>query len=315
LTLFLSERQVAGLLDMGEVVSSVEEAFRNEGAGKAVNSPRTKSRAPGAFLNVMHAALPYLGRGGLKCYMVSKKGVRFVVVLFDMNESTPLAVMGADILGRYRTGAASGVATKFMYGRPSATLAIFGSGKQAMTQATAVATVTSVESVRVWSPSKKHREAFASDLAKAGFEAAASGTPKDALAGSDVASTITSSPLPFLDGDLLEQVSHLNVCGGNNPEHSEITAASVGTFDTVAVDDLAQAKIEYGDLIQAAKAGAFSWESAVELKDIVSGKSRPTGKTLFKSGGAALEDVAVASMIYDKAIKAGAYSAYELDLS
>ena len=73
----------------------------------------------------------------------------------------------------------------------------------------------------------------------------------------------------------------------------------------MVVDDLPQAWIEYGDLIRAAEAGTFSWGSAVELSAVVAGKTRPAGRTLFKSGGAALEDVAVASLIYDKATRSG----------
>jgi ornithine cyclodeaminase/alanine dehydrogenase-like protein (mu-crystallin family) len=312
LTLFLSESQVGNLLNMKEAVAAVEEAFGREAKGEAVNSSRTRSRAPTAVLNVMHSVLPYLGRGGLKCYMSSPKGTRFLFILFDMKDSTPLAVMGADVLGRYRTGAASGVATKFLYAKSSATVAIFGSGKQALTQVTALAAVTSISEVRVWSPDRAHREIFANGLRDSGFDAKAYDTSRGAAAGAEVASTITSSRLPFLDRKEVESFRHVNICGGNNPGHSEITPAAVGTFDSVVVDDLPQAKVEYGDLILAAAAGTFSWDKAVEIKQVVAGR-RAKGRTLFKSGGAALEDVAVASMVYDKAKKAGSLRESEFE--
>lgn len=305
MTLILSERDVEDLLEMKEVVASVEEAFRREGLGEATNSMRTRSRSPGSVLNVMHASLSYLGRGGVKAYMSSAAGSKFVIVLFDSNDSTPLAVMGADFLGRYRTGAASAVATKWLYGKPSATLALLGSGRQALTQALAVGAVASVEEVQVWSPNARHREALARRLAGAGFKASASGSPEDTLRGAQVASTITSSKEPFLTDAMLKGVDHVNLCGGNNPEHAEITPDALGSFDTVVVDDLPQAKVEYGDLIQAHLARKFAWESALELKTVVAGKARARGRTLFKSGGAALEDVAVASLVYDKAMKSG----------
>jgi len=298
---------------MKEVVAAVEEAFRREAMGEAVNSPRTRSRSPTAVLNVMHAVLPYLGRGGLKCYMSSAEGTRFVIVLYDMEDSTPLAVMGADVLGRYRTGAASGVATKFLYAKSSATVAIFGSGKQALTQLTALASVTSISEVRVWSPDRAHREEFAKSLRDSGFDAKAYETPAVAAAGAELASTITSSKLPFLDRNEVETFHHVNICGGNSPDHSEITPSAVGAFSSVVVDDLPQAKIEYGDLIQAAAARTFSWDRAIELKQVVAGQ-RESGKTLFKSGGAALEDVAVASMVYDKAKKSRSFRKSEFEL-
>ena len=299
---------------MTEVMSSVEEAFRREAAGEAVNSARTRSRAPGVVMNSMQAHLPYLGRSGLKCYVSSKGGARFVFVLYDSTDSRPLAVMGADNLGRFRTGAASGLATKFLYGKKSARLAVCGSGKQAMTQVLAVAAVTSVSEVHVWSPNEEHREGFRQKLNGAGFDAESFGSASEALRGVEVASTITSSREPFIDRAAIEHLSHLNACGSNSADHSELTAAAVANFATVVVDDLPQARTEYGDLIQAAQTGSFSWDTAVQLKDIVSGKVRPSSSTLFKSGGVAIEDVAVGSMIYDKALKSGRFQDSTVDL-
>jgi ornithine cyclodeaminase/alanine dehydrogenase-like protein (mu-crystallin family) len=261
----------------------------------------------------MHATLSYLKRGGVKAYMSSASGSKFVFVLFDADTSLPLAVMGADVLGRYRTGAASGVATRHLYDGRSGTLAVFGSGRQALTQVLGLSEVMSVEEVRVWSPDPTRRGAFSAGLAASGFKASAHESPEVALDGAQVASAITSSKHPFLTDGMLESVSHLNICGGNVPERSEVTPAAVGSFDTVVVDDLRQARVEYGDLIQAVGAGTFSWDSAVDLASVVVGSSRPHGRTLFKSGGAALEDVAVASMLYDKAKSSGrSYSSIEL---
>ena len=305
MTLLLSESQVEALIDMKEVIASVEEAFRQEGSGAVANAMRTRSRGAASVLNVMHANLPYLGRGGLKAYMSSKAGSRFALILFDSANSTPLAVMGADIIGRFRTGAASGVATKHLYGQPSGTLAIFGTGKQALAQVIAIGAVMELEEVRVWSPTREHREAFAGRLSGRGVRARAYESPEKAIEGAQIASTITSSSEPFFTDKMVKTLSHANVCGGNVPGHSEIAPQAVALFDTVVVDDLPQARVEYGDLIRAASAGAFSWESAIELGAVVAGKHKSKGRTLFKSGGAALEDVAVASFLYDKAVNSG----------
>jgi ornithine cyclodeaminase/alanine dehydrogenase-like protein (mu-crystallin family) len=305
LTLLLSEADVEGLLDMQGVVSALEEAFRREAVGEAVNSPRTRSRGLRSVLSVMHAVLPYLGRGGLKSYMGSPGGTRFVIVLYDSADSTPLAVMGADTLGRLRTGGASGVATRHLYRRSSATLALLGSGKQALTQVLGVAAVTSLDGVRVWSPQASHREELVGRLRARGVPARAFDSPGKAVRGADIASTITPSVDPFLEASMTKDLSHLNLCGGNDPAHAEITPDAVASFDTVAVDDLPQAKLEYGDLLLAAKEGKFRWEKAVELCRVVAGQVPPGGKTMFKSGGVALEDVAVASLAYDRALKSG----------
>ena len=297
MTLVLSERQVESLIDMKEVVASVEEALRQEGMGGAANSMRLRSRGRASVLNVMHANLSYLGRGGVKAYMSSKEGTRFVVILFDSADSAPLAVMGADVLGRFRTGAASGVATRHLYDRKSGVLAVFGSGKQALTQVLAVREVVDLEEVRVWSPTPDHRTAFADRLTSMGIRARACLSAESAVERAQIVSTITSSPEPLLTEKMVGAVSHANVCGGNVPGHSEISPQAVGIFETVVVDDLPQAKVEYGDQMGAAEAGEFSWDSAVELSAVVAGKMKPSGRTLFKSGGAALEDVAVASLL------------------
>ncbi len=314
MTLLLSEREVESLLDMGEVVGCVEEAFRRQSQGEVVNYMRTRSQGRASILSVMHASLSYLGRGGLKCYMSSKSGTRFVFILFDSSDSRPLAVMGADVLGRYRTGAASGVATKYLYGRRSVRLGVCGSGKQALTQVLAVASVSSISEVRVWSHTKEHREAFTKSLRERGFDSTASDSAALALEGADVVSAITSSTQPFIDESSIRKVSHLNVCGSNSPDHFEIAPAALGAFGTIAVDDLAQARVEYGDLIQGVRTGTADWGRMVELKDIVGKKVKPEGKTLFKSGGVALEDVAVGSMIYDKAVKSGRFGGSQFEL-
>ena len=315
MTLLFTEAQVKELLDMKEVVQAVEEAFRRQGLGEAVNSMRTRSRADGTVLNLMHASLPYLGRAGLKCYLSSPQGTRFLVVLFDLKDATPLAVMGADVLGRYRTGAASAVATKHLYRRPSARLAIFGAGRQAITQVQALQAVLTIEEAKVWSPSPSHRTAFAAKLNEQGIRATAADSPGAASTNAEVGSTITSAPTPFLSGRDVAPLAHVNVCGGNHPRHSELTPDAIASFESIVVDDLSQGRIEYGDLLNAASEGKFAWDDALELGSVVAGKSSPRGRTLFKSGGLAMEDVAVASLLYDKAARNGTIRPGEFSFS
>ena len=312
MTLILSEKDVESFLEMDDVVAAVEEAFRRQGMDEAQNYMRTRTRGSASVLNVMHANNSYLRRGGLKAYMSSSAGTKFLVVLFDSDTSVPLAVMGADLLGRYRTGAASGVATRHLYRKKSGTVALFGSGKQSLTQALALESVMGVEDFRVWSPNRAHREAFARALVERGFRARAYDNPQGALAGADVATAITSSREPFIGAEMLGSVSHVNICGGNVPDHAEVTADGIGLFDSVVVDDLQQSKMEYGDLIQAARAGRFDWGSAMELGQVVAGRRSPKGKTLFKSGGAAIEDVAAASLVYLRAKETGRFPDYDL---
>ncbi len=312
MTLLLSEGDVSSLLAMKDAVAAVEDAFRQQAVGKAVNTPRTRSAVRGSSLNIMHASLPYLGRAGAKCYLTSKAGTRFVFVLFDTDDGSLLSIMGANVLGRRRTGAASAVATKYLCKQKDVVLGLCGSGWQALTQVLALREVASVNEVRVWSPTARHREDFALELGRLGMEARATASPSTALLGADVGSTITSSRDGFIRENAVRDIKHLNAAGSNSSERAEVLPSALAMFKTVVVDDLAQARYEAGDLILAEKAGRFSWQSAFELKDIVSGNVKPTGKSFFKSHGAAIEDVAVASLVYDKAKKAGGYPETEL---
>ncbi|MDG6901016.1 MAG: ornithine cyclodeaminase family protein [Nitrososphaerota archaeon] len=308
MALFLSEKDVASLIAMKEVVQAVEECFRRQASGSAVNSARTRTPSSGAVLNVMHASLPYLGRAGVKCYLSSGRGARFVFVLFRLDDAEPLAVMGADVLGRYRTGAASAVATRHLFRAKEFGFAVCGAGKQALTQVLAMREVASLSSVRLWSPHSDRRELLAKELGNQGFAASACDSLEDALSGAEVATAITSSKEPFLTPGLVRSVRHLNLCGSNMPSRAEATPECVGEFQTIVVDDIGQSKTEAGDLVAAEKEGRFSWDRAFELKDVVSGKVRRTGRTLFKSNGVAIEDVAAASLVYDRAVKEGGYA-------
>ncbi len=315
MTLFLSESDVSSLLEMREVVSAVEASFLMQHEGKAVNSPRTRSAVPGSVLNVMHASLPYLGRGGVKSYLASRSGTKFVFILYSLADGSPLAVMGADILGRYRTGAASAVATRHLFREDEMDLAVYGSGKQAFTQVTALAAVSRLTSVRVWSRDRDHRKQFVERLSGLGFMASMAESPRDAGEEADVGTAITSADRPFLGRDEVGRLRHLNVCGSNQPGRAELSADAVALFDLVVVDDAKQAHEEAGDLILASESGALDWSKVLELKDVVGGRHPPAGKTLFKSAGAALEDVAVASLVYDKALKSGSYAERSFDLT
>ncbi len=304
MTLLLNEDEVESLISMPEAVSAVEESFKEQANARALNSPRTRSVAPGSILNVMHASLQYLGRSGLKVYTSTKHGANFVVLLFDLKSGELLSVMAADALGRFRTGAASAVATKYLSRLKEFTLAIAGSGRQALTQVLSMREIAELVGVRVWSPTAEHRERFARMLSRElGLEASAHKTVEEAFSGSEVATTITTSKDPFVGRRAIETLSHLNGCGANWGDRSEVSPGAVASFSTICVDDLQQSMVEAGDLVLAAKRRKISWGRVVELKDVVSLRVKPRGRTYFKSNGVAIEDVAVASLIYEKALR------------
>ena len=301
----ITEKQAEEALPMGRALELVEESFRRLDDGRAVNHPRRRLRLEnGAMLHAMDAADNESGLLGAKLY-VTKPGVgaHFLVALFDAETTKPLATIEADALGRIRTGAASGVATKFLARSDAAVLAIIGSGWQAETQLEAVAAVRALRLVKVFSRKADKREEFARKMAgKLGVDVRAVGSAEGAVRGSDVVVTITSAKEPVVLGEWLEEGCHVNAAGSNHARRREIDSAAVERARLIAADSVEQAKMEAGDLIQAAEAGNLDWGRVVELSGVISGRlaGRADAKqiTLFESQGLAIEDLLAAGEVY-----------------
>jgi alanine dehydrogenase len=307
--LFLREEDVAELLTMEDAISAVEEAFRLHGVGEADNKPRQRPRLSRTVIHVMPAGVPGAGFG-LKAYTVGSKGVRFVVLLWDSETGDLEAVIEADKLGQMRTGAASGVATRYLAREDAATLGLFGSGSQATTQVEAVCAVRPIEQVWVYSRTADHREAFARKMGdKLGIRVVAVDEPRQAVTEADIVTTITDGREPLFDGRWLRPGTHINAAGSNRANAREIDLETVQRAQLITIDDRAQGHVEAGDLIAAVEVGVIDWDEVVELGQVVAGRvaarSDANAITLFESLGIAIEDVAVARQVFEKARQAG----------
>src|SRR6059036_1601974 len=125
MALFLREAEIERLVTMPMALEAVEEALRLQGENKADNTPRRRCRFEKGFLHVMSASLPTLGLAGLKSYATVSGRARFHLHLYSGEEGRLVAVMEADKLGQMRTGAASGIATKYMARKNSGRVGIF----------------------------------------------------------------------------------------------------------------------------------------------------------------------------------------------
>ena len=304
--LYLREDEVKSLLTMDLTLTALEAAFREWAAGRAVNQPRRRVAA-GTVLATMSAALPSKGLLGFKAYTAGRQGARFWVALFDSGSGQPRALMEADWLGRMRTGAASGLATKYLARDDAVILTIIGSGTQALTQVLAVSAVRRLTEVRVFSPNREHRAAFVEQLAgqlPPSIRVLSASDLQSSLDGTDVITTITSASRPFLAGQWVAPGQHLNVCGSNLPSHREIDGRALARADLVVADDVEAARLEAGDLIMAEQEGLWKWAGVHSLREAVAGlvsRRQPSDVTLFKSVGLALEDVAVAAAVLELA--------------
>jgi alanine dehydrogenase len=308
--LLLSEDDVRRLLTMDEALEAVEVALRKLALDEAENVPRSRCRTDHAMLHVLPASAKALGVIGYKAYVTGKGGTNFQVALFDGRTGEQLALMQADYLGQVRTGAASGVATRLLARPDSATVGLYGTGKQARTQLLAVCKVRSISRVHVYSRDAERRRRFAEEMSReCGTEVVPVDRPEAAAEGLDVVITATSSREPVLNGAWVAEGSHLNIVGSNFLGKAEIDVETVRRAGLIVVDSKEQAKIESGDLLPAIEQGVLHWTSVFELGQVLVGATRGRTDareiTLFKSHGIGIEDIAVAARVHARAKEQG----------
>ncbi len=311
MALLLRERDVEDLLDMPTALEAVEEVLRQHGQEQAPNQPRRRVFVPGGVLHVMSGAMPAWGVMGLKAYAAAKGKVRFVVLLFSTATGELLALIEADRLGQMRTGAASGVATKYLARADAAVVGIFGTGWQARTQVQAVCAVRQIREVRAYGRDPERRKRFCADMEKlVGCPVRPADSPEQVVKGADIIITMTSSKEPVFDGRLLERGQHLNVAGSNRVQNREVDDETIRRANRIVVDQIEDAQIESGDLVGPVERGITSWDRIHELGAVVCGKvpgrERADEVTLFKSNGLAIEDVAAAWKVLERARAQGA---------
>jgi ornithine cyclodeaminase/alanine dehydrogenase-like protein (mu-crystallin family) len=309
--LLLSEADVKALLTMPIAIDAVENSFRRLGDGSALVHSRQRLHLPSkSYLHYMAAADGVSGYMGLKIYTSSGKGLRFLVTLFSVESGDLVALIEADFLGQMRTGAASGVATRYLARENARKLGLIGTGLQARTQLLAIAQVRKLDGIRVFGRDAGRRETFAKgmgDVLKISVSAATSA--EDAVRDADIIVTSTTSTNPVLEGQWLKPGVHINAIGANFPQKRELDSEAVGRCDVIVVDSRAQSKLESGDLIQVFGEDAARWDGVKELAEIAAGKAAgrtgPNQITLFKSNGIATEDVVVAGRIFELARERG----------
>jgi ornithine cyclodeaminase/alanine dehydrogenase-like protein (mu-crystallin family) len=292
--LFLTEQDVESLLAPQDALEPIEECFRRLARGAIDNRPRTRQRVEGGALAVMSAVDHELGLAGLKSYAAVPAGTPFVVVLFDTREGELAALIEANRLGRLRTGAASGVAAKYLAREGTTSLGVIGCGFQAETQVQCIrAALPSIERVVAYCRTEERLRAFCervgADPAESHREAAAE----------DVVVTVTSSKDPVLRGEWLRPGTLVCAVGANDPRRRELDNVVLERAAFVCCDSLEQAKLESGDLIEPVEAGVLDWLEVHELQEVVAGevegRHAQDDVVLFKSNGLAAWDVAIAA--------------------
>lgn len=316
MTLLLREADVRALVDINDAIKAVDSAFRESAAGQARNQPRRRVSGRGTTLAIMSASLPSRNLVGYKAYTAGPAGARFWVNLFDATDGRLLAMIEADWLGALRTGAVSGLATGALARSDATVLAVFGAGHQAPPQVLAVAAVRPLREVRIVNRDPGRRAALASDLRLRLPQVQVSETSaQEAVAGADIITTITSAGSPLFPGNWIQAGQHLNAAGSNLSNRRELEARAVARADLLVVDDVEAARLEAGDLLLAEQDGALGWARVHSLAEVLAGsvgRSQASDVTIFKSVGLALEDVALGSVVLERARERGLGQAIDL---
>ena len=300
MALLLRESHVEQLLTMQATLALIERVHREYSTGNAIDVPRERTRLPKAALHILQGAVPSANVFGYKAYTSSREGVRFLVYMFSAENGRLEGVVEANHLGMMRTGAAGGVAAKWL-ARPDAKVAgVFGAGWQARSQIEALAAVRKLERVKVFSRTAEKVAKFCDRMRrKLSLDVVPAASPEDCVKSSDIVVTITTSATPVFDGEWIAPGTHVNAAGSNSLLRQEIDEATVRKSDPVVVDSRPSAMKEAGDLLSCLEKGRLHAGALTELGEVIAGirpgRTNREQVTLFESQGMAMQDLIIAA--------------------
>lgn len=310
MAVFLSENDVRQVLTVDMALAAVESAHRDLALGQALDTPRQRSRLPQTVLHILQGALSAQGVIGYKAYTSNRSGNRFLVHLFDAASGVLLAIIEADYLGMMRTGAASGVAARWL-ARPDATVAgVFGSGWQAEGHVQAICAALPIELVKVYGRQPEKLRDFCARMSEAtGRRVVAAADAEDVVRDSDLLGTVTSAARPLFEAEWLRPGTHINAAGSNALIRQELSEAAVRRCELIVVDAVPTALAEAGDLLPLLEKGRLHPRQLTELGDIIigrhSGRRDAEQLSLFESQGMAIQDLALARQVLEAALAGG----------
>lgn len=311
MTLHISEAEVRALLTMPMVMAAVEDVSRRQAEASVMVHPRRRFELPErGFFHYMAAVDTGAGFVAMKQYTYVKGKLLFLVTLYSVETGELLALIEADYMGQLRTGAASGVATKYLARKLAKSAAIIGTGGQAKTQLEAIHNVRMLDAVYVFGRDAERRNRFCDEMGdKLGINVYPMESSAAAVEHSEIICTATTAAHPVLHGQDLPPGVHINAIGANHAHKQELDEAAVGKASLIFVDSLAQSNQEAGDLIIPFAKKPQRWAEVKELADLIAGKvpgrANDSQITLFKSNGIASWDLAVAVKVYALAKEKG----------
>ena len=322
MTIFINEKDIARMHDSGIVtiddyIAAVEAAYTDQGRGNFEILPRTNftvdvpgRKRPGT-LKIGGGALKGVGVMGASMYSGGYGGMNLWVTLYDCATGKVLAILHGSVIGKMKTGATSAMAAKHLSRPDSHAVGLLGSASQARTQILGLARVRDIRTLRVHSPNRDNREAFAAWAQEAlpGLDARAVDSAEEAVRGADILVTVTNAKEPILNAGWIAPGTHCNIIGAHAPGAREIDTATLKR-GRVIVDDIDQAFYEKGEILIPLNKGEIARDHIKGcIGDVLAGRVQGrTGAgdiTMFLSGGTSLEYMGAAAMLHAKARAAG----------
>jgi alanine dehydrogenase len=306
--LWLSESDVASMMDIGDAIAALEAGLLEESQGQAKNMVKTHVEwGAGATLHAIGAVFPQRGYAGTKTWPHTKSGATPLLILFDSNNGQLKAVIEAFALGQLRTAAASGVATRYLASPQAGEFAVIGTGKQAMTQVAAVLAVRPVRRIRVFSPDPGHRAQFL-ERVRTEFEVdvIAATSVREAVQGASIITVATRATEPVLTANMVDRGAHINSIGAIVPSRAEVSRDVLARATQVVTDSIPQAQKLSRELIDFFGATPAGWGAVRPLAEVIASRFNRAPSddlTLFKSLGVGISDLSLGIALYEKALE------------
>ena len=335
--LLVSDPEVRQVITVRECIEAMESAFAEEARGIAVNRPRSRYKVPpdldkpGYMANIIAGAVPGSGVAALRydSSIVQERVIAGVkrmdfpspskrswgfVLLFSLQTGEPLALIHDFSLSAIRVGATTGVAHRALAKKDATTVGIFGSGNEARTNLTAICAVRPVKTVKVYSPTKEHRDRFVEEMSRSlNIPVQPVNAPQEVVKGSDIVMCATNSSQPVFDGNWLEPGQMVTTIANTDGVHRRTEADSTTMIrsDIIVLNNKETAITnQQRELLDLIDNGTFGWDKVCELGQVLIGKhpGRTSDRQIiyYKSNtGVGIQFAAAGALIYEACKKRG----------
>lgn len=335
--LLINDAEVREVLKMPQCIEAMERAFAEAAEGIAVNRPRVRYKVPpdldkpGYMANIIPGAVPSSGVAALRYdstivqerVISGKKRMDFpspkkrswgFVLLFSLETGEPLALVHDFSLSAIRVGATSGVAHRHLAKKDSRSIGLLGSGNEARRNLEAICLVRKIESVKVYSPNREHRERFAEEMTELlNVEVQPVASPEAVIKGADIVMCATNSSEPVFDGSWLEPGQFVTTLVNTDGVHrrTEADPATMIRSDLIVLNNTETAiQNQQRELLDLIDQGKIGWEKVCELGEVLIGKhpGRTSDRQIiyYKSNtGVGIQFAAAGALIYQACRKKG----------